>query len=132
MKYLGLILVVSTLTACVDDNKNQYDYIVKAHSQYIKAKIDGHKGNRSTYLPNSPNGKTKGDEYNYCVQQGWYKSVHGIVEGVPEYPDFHTRDFCNWHAEIGLWQYSDPKEECKKLYSDKENIKTCVWLKENN
>ena len=51
------------------------------------------KGYRSTALPDSvPEWKysTKGDEYKYCIAQGWGK----------DHPDGETT-FCSWHAGLG-------------------------------
>ena len=102
MKYLALILAATLLTACGEED-NPYMDTVKAHTQYIKAETQGHKGNRSSYLPHV--GETKGDDYKNCVAQGFYKSVWDKVPGVKEYADFEALKFCGWHAEIGKWQY---------------------------
>ena len=66
-----------------------------AHTQYIKANNHGHAGNRSSYLTRA--GVTKGDDYNNCVRNEYWKSN--------KYGNLDAHDFCAWHAEIGKWQY---------------------------
>lgn len=90
---------VGTSTGVLSDGRmSDKERMVAGHLQYVKALQHGIKGNRSTMIPEDPNAMTRADEYKFCINQGFYKSVE------PEtYNDFDSIDFCSWYAAIGKW-----------------------------
>tara|TARA_B110000503_G_scaffold124978_1_gene192068 strand:- start:356 stop:664 length:309 start_codon:yes stop_codon:yes gene_type:complete len=99
MKFLKLtmLVIIGSASYIVYDFINNSPTFNKVElTMEEEAYLQYDKGYRSTVLPDSPLPDwkaTKGDEYKYCIEQGWGKN----------HPDGEVK-FCAWHAELGIWQ----------------------------
>ena len=79
---VGLLIIVGIIGSYFTSNNIDFE---AAHKQYDER----NSGVKSSYLPRV--GETKGDHYNNCINEKFYKLKNPI-------------DFCSWHAGIGKYK----------------------------